>query len=57
MSRIPQQDMRMAEGLNQFFIIPAGLKSGLSTSSPTIRRSRPGWSSCAGSSALEPETL
>jgi heat shock protein HtpX len=31
MSRIPQKDMRMAEGLNQFFIIPAGLKSGLST--------------------------
>jgi heat shock protein HtpX len=31
MSRIPQQDMRMAEGLNQFFIIPAGLKSGIST--------------------------
>jgi heat shock protein HtpX len=31
MSRIPQRDMRMAEGLNQFFIIPASLKSGLST--------------------------
>jgi heat shock protein HtpX len=31
MGRIPQRDMRMAEGLNQFFIIPAGLKSGLST--------------------------
>jgi heat shock protein HtpX len=31
MSRIPQQDMRMAEGLNQFFIIPARLKSGIST--------------------------
>jgi heat shock protein HtpX len=31
MGRIPQQDMRMAEGLNQFFIIPAGLKSGIST--------------------------
>jgi len=31
MSRIPQKDMRMAEGLNQFFIIPAGLKSGIST--------------------------
>jgi heat shock protein HtpX len=30
MGRIPQRDMRMAEGLNQFFIIPAGLKSGLS---------------------------
>jgi heat shock protein HtpX len=30
MSRIPQRDMRMAEGLNQFFIIPAGLKSGIS---------------------------
>ena len=30
MSRIPQKDMRMAEGLNQFFIIPAGLKSGFS---------------------------
>ena len=31
MSRIPQQDKRMAEGLNQFFIIPAGLKKGFST--------------------------
>jgi heat shock protein HtpX len=31
MGRIPQRDMRMAEGLNQFFIIPANLKSGLST--------------------------
>jgi heat shock protein HtpX len=31
MSRIPQEDMRMAEGLNQFFIIPARLKSGIST--------------------------
>jgi heat shock protein HtpX len=31
MGRIPQRDMRMAEGLNQFFIIPAGLKSGFST--------------------------
>jgi heat shock protein HtpX len=31
MGRIPQRDMRMAEGLNQFFIIPAGLKSGIST--------------------------
>jgi heat shock protein HtpX len=31
MSRIPQQDMRMAEGLNQFFIIPAKLKTGIST--------------------------
>jgi heat shock protein HtpX len=31
MSRIPQQDMRMAEGLNQFFIVPAGLKKGIST--------------------------
>ena len=31
MSRIPQRDMRMAEGLNQFFIIPASLKSGIST--------------------------
>ena len=31
MARIPQRDMRMAEGLNQFFIIPAGLKSGFST--------------------------
>jgi heat shock protein HtpX len=31
MARIPQRDMRMAEGLNQFFIIPAGLKSGIST--------------------------
>jgi heat shock protein HtpX len=30
MGRIPQRDMRMAEGLNQFFIIPAGLKNGLS---------------------------
>jgi heat shock protein HtpX len=30
MSRIPQKDMRMAEGLNQFFIIPAGLKTGIS---------------------------
>jgi heat shock protein HtpX len=30
MERIPQKDMRLAEGLNQFFIIPAGLKSGLS---------------------------
>jgi heat shock protein HtpX len=31
MGRIPQQDMRMAEGLNQFFIIPAKLKTGIST--------------------------
>jgi len=31
MGRIPQKDMRMAEGLNQFFIIPAGLKTGIST--------------------------
>jgi heat shock protein HtpX len=31
MGRIPQEDMRMAEGLNQFFIIPARLKSGIST--------------------------
>jgi heat shock protein HtpX len=30
MARIPQKDLRMAEGLNQFFIIPAGLKGGLS---------------------------
>ncbi|HEY3767004.1 MAG TPA: zinc metalloprotease HtpX [Gaiellales bacterium] len=30
MGRIPQQDMRMAEGLNQFFIIPATLKTGIS---------------------------
>ena len=30
MGRIPQRDMRMAEGMNQFFIIPAGLKNGLS---------------------------
>jgi heat shock protein HtpX len=30
MGRIPQQDMRMAEGLNQFFIVPAALKSGIS---------------------------
>ena len=51
MGRIPQHDMRMAEGLNQFFIIPAGLKSGFSTCSPTTPRSRPGSSSCAASSA------
>jgi heat shock protein HtpX len=31
MERIPQADMRMAEGLNQFFIVPAKLKSGIST--------------------------
>ena len=31
MGRIPQADMRMAEGLNQFFIIPAKLKGGIST--------------------------
>jgi heat shock protein HtpX len=30
MGRIPQRDMRMAEGLNQFFIIPANLKTGIS---------------------------
>jgi heat shock protein HtpX len=30
MGRIPQRDMRMAEGLNQFFIVPASLKSGIS---------------------------
>ena len=30
MGRIPQRDLRMAEGLNQFFIVPAGVKNGLS---------------------------
>jgi heat shock protein HtpX len=30
MGRIPQRDLRTAEGLNQFFIVPAGLKNGLS---------------------------
>jgi heat shock protein HtpX len=30
MGRIPQRDLRAAEGLNQFFIVPAGLKNGLS---------------------------
>jgi heat shock protein HtpX len=29
MGRIPQRDLRMAEGLNQFFIIPAGIKGGV----------------------------
>lgn len=29
MGRIPQRDLRTAEGLNQFFIIPAGVKNGL----------------------------
>jgi heat shock protein HtpX len=29
MGRIPQRDLRMAEGLNQFFIIPAGVKGGV----------------------------
>ena len=38
MGRIPQRDMRMAEGLNQFFIIPAGLKSGFSNA---LRRPPP----------------
>jgi heat shock protein HtpX len=28
-SRIPQQDLRMAEGLNQFFIVHVGVKQGL----------------------------
>jgi heat shock protein HtpX len=31
MGRIPQRDLRMAEGLNQFFIIPAGVKGGLAS--------------------------
>ncbi len=31
MGRIPQRDLRAAEGLNQFFIVPAGLKNGLSS--------------------------
>ena len=30
MGRIPQRDLRTAEGLNQFFIVPAGVKNGLS---------------------------
>jgi heat shock protein HtpX len=30
MGRIPQKDLRMTEGLNQFFIIPANVKSGIS---------------------------
>jgi heat shock protein HtpX len=30
MGRIPQRDLRAAEGLNQFFIVPVGLKNGLS---------------------------
>jgi heat shock protein HtpX len=30
MGRIPQRDLRMAEGLNQFFIVPVGIKGGLS---------------------------
>jgi heat shock protein HtpX len=30
MGRIPQRDLRMAEGLNQFFIIPMHLKGGAS---------------------------
>jgi heat shock protein HtpX len=30
MARIPQRDLRTAESMNQFFIIPVGLKSGLS---------------------------
>ena len=51
MGRIPQRDMRMAEGLNQFFIIPAGLKNGLLNLFWITRRSKPGSSSCAASSA------
>ncbi len=30
MARIPQKDLRMTEGLNQFFIIPASVRSGIS---------------------------
>ncbi len=30
MGRIPQRDLRAAESLNQFFIVPVGLKNGLS---------------------------
>jgi heat shock protein HtpX len=30
MGRIPQRDLRAAEGLNQFFIVPVGLKNSLS---------------------------
>ena len=30
MSRIPQKDLRMTEGLNQFFIIPGSVKDGIS---------------------------
>ena len=30
MSRIPQKDLRMTEGLNQFFIIPGNVKDGIS---------------------------
>jgi heat shock protein HtpX len=30
MGRIPQRDLRMAEGMNQFFIFPVGVKGGLS---------------------------
>ena len=30
MARIPQRDLRMAEGMNQFFIVPASVKKGLS---------------------------
>ena len=53
MERVPQQDLRQAEDMNAFFIVPAGVKSASRRSSPRTRRWRSA-SSASSSSRRSP---